>query len=133
MKYPVQFKKYIRGHCRELKEHFQFQEWEMFISWEDNDFEKRDAAIDVRPTYLEFTLRIYPQLMKPWKDKNAHEIMTALVHEFSHILTEPLYKVGVDSITNTSKDFLEDIREQQTTKIARIIMKFFREKDWKIT
>ena len=78
--------------------------------------------MDTDPTYLRLGLTIYRDVKDKFRAKDYRDAYAILIHEFCHALTEPIYRIAVDSITNTSKPFLEETRERQTQRIARIIL-----------
>lgn len=84
-------------------------------------YERAAAAIDISPTYLEATLKVSKQVLTMWQAKDYQEIARVLVHEFAHLLTEPLYLIACDGTARVARDLLEDVRERQTQRIANIV------------
>ena len=124
----MSYKKYIRELCDKLRTHFFHGEYAMLIKYEDEDEVGHQdgysvgAKIDISCRYLDFTITIYPLIKTYFKDKEYRKICELLCHEFCHLLTEPLYLIGVDAVTNPEQKHLEDIRERQTQRICNIIM-----------
>jgi hypothetical protein len=83
--------------------------------------ENAAAAIDTDPTYLQLTLKVSEQVLDMWEAKDYEMIWRCLVHEFSHTITEPLYRIAIDAATNSSQKFVEEVRERQTQRIANIV------------
>lgn len=119
------YKKYIFGLCRYLKTQFFCGEYGMTIGFLEEDREEKDswvcASINTDDKYLTFRIKVYPPLYEAWKDKDYEKIAECLTHEFAHLLTDPLYKIAINAVANSSVDFLEDIRERQTQRITNII------------
>ena len=97
-------------------------EYEMELNYPDPMDPKGSAAsIRVDHTYLNFTINIAPLIFDYYKSGNFKEIKKVIIHEFAHLLTEPIYAVAIDAVANGAKGFLEDIRERQTQRIAHIL------------
>lgn len=125
MRYPSDFKKYIRNTCSNLRWEFFVSEMEMNISYSSEpklENEEVAATIDADMRYLNFRLTIYPYVLTLWNKKELKKINEILVHEFSHLLTDPLYEVAQKRITPAEQDMLDDIRERQTQRITNIIL-----------
>lgn len=90
----------------------------------DKDLTKHAAAaMRINSAYLSCAIVVDMEHFSGlWMKKDYREIMRLLAHEFSHLLTEPLYCIAIDAVTNASREQLEYIREQQTQRIANIIM-----------
>lgn len=125
MKYPATFRRHIRKLSWHIQKEFCLREWDIDIHYmlEPKDGRPGVAAeIRTDHTYFNATITIYPRLLEYWKDTDGLEtIKETLVHEFCHILTDPLYKVAIDSVSNSGQEFLETLREQQTQHIANIV------------
>ena len=85
------------------------------------------AAIRIDPTYLNFDVQISRQVFEAYKKKDWFFIGSMFVHEFSHLLTEPIYLLAVSAVTNNEVKHLEDIRERQTQRVANVILYALRE------
>lgn len=57
-----------------------------------------------------------------YEKKDYEAIIQCLAHEHSHILTDPLYTIAINGVTNTSAEFLEEVRERQTQRITNLIL-----------
>lgn len=121
------FKNHVRRLCAELRTAFFLGEYTMDLTWSEENKEKGGGTVaaDIRTDlrYLNFGITIYPMMEKFYRDKQYFRIYECLVHEFSHVLTDPLYKIAIESVSNDGAEFLEDIRERQTQRITNIIIK----------
>lgn len=92
--------------------------------------EKRDdgnscvAEIYTNHRYYSACITLYPETFQRWKRKGKRSVADAIVHEFCHIITDPLYKRAYQTSNNENADFLEDLREQTTQHIANIVMAY---------
>ena len=124
-KKPLPFKEYITNLCGELRREFFMNEWTIFYEFPEEKIEVGDgevaAEIHICKTYLRFTLRIFPLMKDFYKKKNHDDIIDVLVHEFCHVLTEPLYLFGAEAVSKQTGPFLEETREVQTERISSII------------
>lgn len=120
MKYPATFKRYIRNVCNQLRIQFFCGEFELEIKFED---EKDHVVAAIRSDfkYLRLTVFVHPPVLRMYRANEFKEIGEALTHEFSHILTDPIYFIAIDAVNNSTQKFLEETRERQTQRIANII------------
>lgn len=131
MTFKPAFKKDVREICSKLRSEFFVGEYEMAIQWmnEDNeeDGKKTLASIPIDTRYLNFRVQIYPILQKYWLE-DRHEFLNTLIHEFSHLLTEPLYLLALKSMSEREQDYLEEVRERQTQRITNVISPYLLKK-----
>jgi hypothetical protein len=133
---PQAYKRYIENMCDMLRRYFYFHEWSYSICFkveiESNSSRDRNAnaSIHVDETYLNFNIYVSDEfILDAWRDKDYDFIADCLTHEFSHVLTEPLYSIAINAVSNQTKDNLEKVREQQTERIAGIVRSHM-PKDW---
>jgi hypothetical protein len=118
------FKKYIEDVCDECCEITFSGEYTQSLSFEEIDLDSGDAlrgvgaTINIDTAYLSFIMKIYPIIFIKYKAKMHEEIFDLILHEFCHILTEPLYIFGIEGVSNQTRRFLEDARERQTQRIC---------------
>lgn len=119
-----QYKDWVRNLTERLKKYFFLNEWTILLEWLDESSSKGTAAeISINTRYLYATIEVCPPVRLMWDNDKIEDVVETIVHEFSHILTEPLYEVACDGIAPASSDFLEKIREQQTQRTALIILR----------
>jgi len=122
------YKDWVRAVVPRLREYFYLEAWHIDLVWEEDDSSAGGcsgviAHIDINDSYLQAVIHMMPASREMFDDGDTEKLAFCLVHEFSHILTEPLYKVAVDATTNASANFLETIREQQTQRIALAVFR----------
>lgn len=107
-----------------LRDEFYVQEREFNIKWmesnEDEDGKRTLAKVPIDNRYLTFSVEVYPALQTEW-EKSKDYFLKVLIHEFSHLITEPLYTIAAKATSEKESDYLEDIREQQTERLAIIL------------
>lgn len=80
------------------------------------------ASICIDPIYLNFTLNMYPTCEKWWKQKEYKKLAETLVHEISHLITEPQFNFAWNlTRAGLEEQDAKDIRERQTQRVANII------------
>lgn len=93
------------------------------IEFKQDDKEKDErqveAEITVDTRYQSFILEVYPILCT----KSKQHIKKTLIHEISHIYTQPLYDLIFQ--TYLSEDEVTNAWENTTEKIARVIYKLY--------
>ena len=115
-----------------LKIHFYLHSWTIRVlsmkaacgmsNFEDRPGEAVVASMGSDGTYMDATLRLYPLAKKMWKDKRYEALGRDIVHEFCHILTDPLYKIAIEGVSRREGPNLEHVRENTTQQIANIVM-----------
>lgn len=121
-KQEKQFRAHVTKLFTWLREAFHLQEWDLELHFCEPD-EDAAADINIDSTYLSAVVRVgSDQLRHHYGVKDSWQVMYTITHEFCHILTEPLFMVAVNGVTNTSVNFLRETNERQTTRIARILM-----------
>lgn len=70
--------------------------------------------------YLNFTLEYGDRAIKRWEEDKL-EAERDIIHEFSHLLTDPLYYVATKRYATS--DEIESARERLTDHISKIISK----------
>lgn len=118
------------------KDHKLFQEWviKMFEKYKpilfiekysikvEPDKKGRYMASEFNYPYLDAKILYSDEALYDWKnDKKDAE--RRIVHEFSHIITDPFYCMAIESFI--PKQQIEDARERLTDHIAQIINKHF--------
>lgn len=121
------YKDWVRAVVAELRGYFYLEAWHLDLVWEDENCADNNAGvvafIDINDSYLQAVIHMMPAAKTMFEEPDIERLAFCLVHEFAHILTEPLYKVAVDAATNASSGFLETIREQQTQRIALAVFR----------
>lgn len=112
-----------------LREKFYVKEYYYSYSFEKDEGGTM-ASIDISTKYLNYHIKIHKNLEDSYKKGEYQGCFTTLVHEMCHLYTEPLYLIGIDAVTNTNKEFLELIREQNTQRICGCISELFPKKLW---
>ena len=114
-----------------LKEHFYLHAWTIHVVSikkvaEASNFENRSgdeviASMVSDGMYMDATLSLYPGAHKKWKDGKYESLGRVLVHEFSHVLTDPLYKIACEGVSRREGPNLEHVRENTTQHFANIV------------
>ena len=114
-----------------LKEHFYLHAWTIHVVSmkqvaEGSNFENRSgdmviASMGSDGTYMDATLRLYPSAHKKWKDGKYEALGRILVHEFCHVLTDPLYVIATEGVSRREGPNLEHVRENATQHMANIV------------
>lgn len=80
------------------------------------------ADISTDHRYYDARMNLYPNTHDIWLGGDKRKVAHIIVHELAHIITDPLYKIAVDAVTNSNGKYVEDVREQTTQQIANICM-----------
>jgi hypothetical protein len=135
-----QFRDYIRTVARALRDvvfageyrlHFHFdEEWDKRKGGADGADVKAEILVDT--VYLQMTLSCYRYIFELWKNNKLEEIYETLVHEFCHVLTEPLFREFFRLLPAREEQYAYDIRERQTQRMCYALINFDEKKvPWK--
>lgn len=125
----MKFRQYVRELSASLKEHFSLQDWRITLHWEREQPESKNpdgamvAWVCADSNYLFAGIHITPFAETMWREKRYEELCEAIVHEHCHILVDPLYRFGQKHCAPAAEDHLDMMHEQQTQRIARVVMK----------
>lgn len=117
-----QFEKMILDTVHKYQNYLSLQDWDVGVVFMDYDNEDNPAVamtntIDI--SYLRSTIRVFP-ISKEITEKEAKEV---IMHELCHIITEPQYSLCRGNVSPQLYELVEEQREQETERIARIAMK----------
>jgi hypothetical protein len=122
-----EFKMYIRLLCRFLLPVFLLVEYDYEIHWMRVDEGADDgggiaARISMDHVYLNFQLQIFPRLRGTFEEGTLHQVAAIVVHEFSHLLTQPMYCEALADAAPSQVSGLRDLNERQTQRVANVVM-----------
>ncbi len=112
-----------------LKDHFYLHSWTLHVLQVKNDKTSQNdtnaeviASMGSDDTYMDATLSLYPLAKRMWKERRCNSLGRAIVHEFCHVITDPLYKIACNGICRREGPGLEHTRENTTQHICNIVM-----------
>ena len=121
---------FVNDIVRYLKEHFYLHSWtirtlQMKAAKPESNSEQFSgedvvASMGSDNMYMDATLRLYPLAKKMWKEGSYDSLGRDIVHEFCHILTDPLYKIAINGVSRREGPNLEHVRENTTQQMANI-------------
>ena len=130
------FKETIIKIAREIRNDIYHGEYMAKYYFTDKNLTSRNekgvvaAEIEISSTYLNYTITFYAPIYDMFKNKDYKGVVEIICHEICHLLTEPLYKLLGDSITNNNLSHYESIKEQQTQRITNIAMCMIEKKEY---
>lgn len=142
---PEAFKDHIRTLTRSLKTQFYLGEYEMDLHWEkkaatgcsvhSGDRDEAGfttiASINHDTRYLNMSIKIYPIMLDFWNRGDDWKIGRSLVHEFCHMLVDPVFEALAFGTGKEKWEQANDIRERQVQRTANVIFDGM-PKDWYI-
>jgi len=118
------YKGWVRSVVYNLRQYFFLDQWRIELVWEKTqEKEGLVASINADHSYYKATLFIAPLFQEWYKNGEKNKCIETLVHEFCHILTDPLYDLAIPAATNHTASHLEATREQWTQHIAVVILR----------
>ncbi len=120
-KKPDAFKRYVLDFTTYLRKLIA-DEYEVFVEFDKalRGEARADTVIDL--TYYTITIRVSKALRSQWQQGNYVIVAAALVHEFCHTLTEPLWDLANQDARPSDKERIKKTTEQQTERISRIVL-----------
>lgn len=127
------YKSWVRNLVAELKEYFFLHDWVITLAWGDES-EDPECVANIRTDsgYSQALITVFPLAETLWKEGDINQLVMSFVHEFCHVLTDPIYKAGNEPYTKQTQNFIEEIRERQTQKTAVIILRNLPKKFYKV-
>lgn len=115
------YKQFVRKIVSEAKPLMLLQIYGVDIFY---DMEDKGSAAEIKVNNKYYTAAIFchKNLYDHYKGGDKNRVIEMIVHELSHIITEPLYVFAVDAATNSSHKHLETIREQTTEQVCWLVV-----------
>lgn len=117
-----QFQKLILDTVSEYQKYLNMQDWDIgviFMEYEHDEEPRTAMTNTIEISYLQSTVRVFPIS----KTMEIDEIKHIVMHELCHIITEPQYSLCRGQVSPHMYPVVEEQREQETERIARIAMK----------
>lgn len=140
---PKRFRKFVDTAAQLVKTRLRMQEYEVTVWYHTKLKDKRyadgvSADVEVDTRYLEVEINISKKVYDDYyKQGDRRYIVGLLCHEMVHALTNPYYDYcwelmprGQDAKAKKVREGLQTINEQQTERIARIVMQNIRPNEY---
>lgn len=123
-------KKIVVDFASLVRSYMNLDEWESDIIFgEFGDFDEDNrviAEIEIQESYLMCVIKINEVILSEIiKDGDTEKLKIAVVHEFCHIIIDPLYFMACDAQTNNTMKFLEKERERAVCRVSSMVLKGF--------
>jgi hypothetical protein len=133
---PPEFRAYVTLLSHYLRCQLFLNEWVGHIKFEDagggcSPFEEVKASIRINTVYLYYTIRIPLAMVEAWRQGRYEDIGDDLCHEMCHVLVEPLVRWAKADAAPSQTSLIDDVDEQQTQRIARVIAAALPDGWWK--
>ena len=118
----ARIKRVIAKHLKPMTDFLNLQDWEFETRIMSGTFDKNEKACmtnDIQISYLTSTLSVFDPMYTEDDDK----VKEVLMHELCHVITEPQYSLCRGQVSPHLHELVEEMREQETERIARIAMK----------
>lgn len=115
-------KTWVHTSVKNLKEYFYLNDWTIQVIWSGDDSDEYCvASIATDSRYLRASVKIHPEFHRRWERKDYETLKECIVHEFTHILLNPVMELANKSRSDATSDFYQEILEQQTQRTSLII------------
>lgn len=134
VKYPEDFKTFVRKCVQEFAWHLKIQHYDVELFFEqkqpagDEGEVKTAASTKVDRKYLKATIYIYPRTLDEWQFKNKVQIGRIVAHEIAHIATQHLFDLTqtqwkTPTETNDAWESLTEIVARLTHRVTTLANK----------
>ena len=127
----IKYKKAVRNVIKEAKSIMLLNIYNIDIYFNKEDNERGEhiaGTCSINTKYYDVDINFYPIHFDCYKENDDYQFVKTIIHEMSHIITEPLYLEACQAIAPISRDYIETIREQTTEQIANIIYNLWKNK-----
>lgn len=123
-KTEASFKRDVRWACQQLRWLFYVNGWEYRIVWSHDEHKCEDgvdviAEMRILGSYLKFELTLYKRAYELYLDG---ELFPYLVHEFTHLWTEPLRLLALENCCDEMVKQVMVTNEALTERVARSLV-----------
>lgn len=135
--YDEKFKDHIRKLAQEFRKMVYASEYEMEICWcggtdkKDEDGSTEVASISTDFKYLNLKIHVRPIMYEYWKDGKDFDIGRTMLHEFCHVLVDPVFEFFSHDIGKERYNAANEVRERQVQRVCNAIWDHIPEKIWK--
>lgn len=124
MKLNSSNKKRIASLVDNLMSVMSLDQYSGFIEFYDHDDVYAEIAVDEQ--YKRFTIGFGKKCIAQ-NEVDTKQFKHLVAHELSHVITEPMYRIAIDAMTNITAKQLEHEREVATELISRFVMQMIKE------
>lgn len=124
------FREWIRNLVTKLKSYFYLDGWNIDIFWDKDMDGTPDAGPGVCPVYmvsndayLHAALTYTPYAEELWEEGHKDKLIHTTVHEFSHILTRPMFDYAEKLASKPELPFLLVMNERAAEMVANVIQR----------
>ena len=117
---------WVTSFVERLSDHMNLAGWTITVEFMRSNKEGQGdtyAEMDVKSVYMFAHMRVYPQGKRDFKSGNMILLVNAIVHEMVHIFLDPFLAQMQEHLSKTTTPFFMDILEQQTQKLAMVLVK----------
>ena len=123
-------KKVVVDFASAVRTHMNLNEWDADIFFGDfenfHETNRTLAEIEIQENYLTCAIKINEEILAEIiRDENTEKLRLAIIHEFCHIIIDPLYFIAVDAQTNATMRYLEKERERAVCRVSQMVAKSF--------
>lgn len=102
-----------------LRDYLYLTSWQITVLFQkEDDADNSLMSIKTDAIYMAATIFVYPKMKEKYDHVDGATVGLDVVHELCHILTDPLYKIATDAVTNCEVDWLGGLRENTTQRVA---------------
>lgn len=121
----MQYKPWVKRVVETVSEVFNLSsEWRVEVTW-TTDYPDNDHSIVMSmhtdSDYLKTWMYITPRAKEIWDEGRLDILVECVVHEFVHVITDPVYQFAKSASSEITFPFLTTKNEQTTQRLTRVV------------
>jgi hypothetical protein len=130
----ISYEDWVRRFVEIIAKEFNLSEWTINVVFSDEDQEANPetsgayATNKISSTYLISTITFYRQAKIDFTDRTFKLLITAIVHELTHIFLDPFHEYVDPFLSRATTPGFMTILEQQTQRLTAVFLKNLPEK-----
>lgn len=124
------YEKWCTAFVKNLSEHFNLAGWRVRLKFSatPKESEEREsegccwAEISSDAIYMQATITTYPKMKQTWKDGDVNRVVEALVHEFCHVLLDPMHEHALPFLSDSTRPMFSKMLENTTQRINAVVL-----------
>lgn len=117
------YEAWVRQLMENLASHLNLAGWTIHLAFSEEDKHDVYAEATINSSYLSSLITVYRLGRTDFDEGKLDRLVMALVHELCHLLVDPFHQEMLPFLSPSTTPNFMNILEQQTQKLAMVILK----------